>query len=60
MSKERVSKGNEFALLGSKEPHQARRTSLVLSSKKNLAKNSGFFGGDAPGGNTRSHPEHDG
>ena len=57
MSKERVSKGNKFALLGSKGPHQARRTSLVLSSKKTSLRTQAFLVAMRPGVNTRSHPE---
>ena len=46
--------------LGSKGPRQVPwnnpRTKLV----KDLAKCSGFSGGDALKGDTRTHPEHDG
>ena len=49
MSKERVSKGNKFALLGSKGPHQARRTSLVLSSKKTSLRTQAFLVAMRPG-----------
>ena len=45
---------------GSKGPRRDRRTKLRSKARKDLAKNSSFFGGDASGGNTRSHPEHDG
>ena len=33
--------------------------SFVLSSYK-TSQRTNFSGGDAPGGNTRTHPEHDG
>ena len=41
-------------------PRQGRRTKLRAKARKYLAKHSSFAGGDAPGGNTRTHPEHDG